>query len=101
MPRGGARDLAMQEADISKSGAIGSTKANAYLSSFPALASLAGEGIGMSSTEISSALAAFSGASSSNKQASDMSGAGKAQTLGFIGALGGDAASGIGAAMSG
>lgn len=93
MPRGGAKDLAVQEAEISKAGAIGSTKANAYLGSFPALASLAGEGIGMSTSEISQALSAFSGASSSNQSAATMSGAGKAQTLGFIGALGGDAAS--------
>lgn len=92
MPRGGAKDLAMESADISKAGAIGSTKANAYLSSFPALASLAGEGIGLSTGEITSALSAFSGASSSNQAAASMSGAAKSQTMGFLSSLGGDAA---------
>jgi hypothetical protein len=89
--------LAVQEADISKAGAIGSTKANAYLGSFPALASLAGEGVGLSSNEISSALAAFSGASGSNQAAATMSGTGKAQTLGFLGSLTGGVGTAVGA----
>jgi hypothetical protein len=99
MPRGGARDLALQQSQISKEGAIGSTQANAYLGSFPALASLAGEGIGMSTNEISQALSAFSGASSSNQAAGQMSGAGKAETLGFLGSLGQSAATGAGMAL--
>lgn len=91
MPRGGAKDLAVQEAEISKSGAIGSTEANAYLGAFPALASLAQGGIGLSINEVTQALSAFSGASSSNQAAANMQGAGKAQTLGFLGSLGGAA----------
>lgn len=99
-PRGGARDLGMEEADISKAGQVGGTKAQAYLGAFPALASLAGEGIGLSQGEISAALSAFSGASSSNQAAAQMSGEGKAQTLSFIAALGGDAAQGAGMAVA-
>jgi hypothetical protein len=100
MPRGGARDLAIQEAEISKSGAIGNTEAQAYLGSFPALASLAGQGIGLSVNEITQALAGFSGASQSNQALGQMQGAGKAETLGFIGSLGQSAATGAGLAMS-
>jgi len=96
MPRGGARDLALQQAQISEAGQIGSTEANAYLGSFPALANLAQGGIGLSLGEVTSALSAFGGASSSNQASAQMNSAGKAQTLGFIGALGGDAAQGIG-----
>lgn len=99
MPRGGARDLAMQESEISKAGQIGSTEANAYLGSFPALASLAEGGIGLSINEVTQALSAFSGASSSNQALGQMQGAGKAQTLSFLGALGGDAAQGAGMAV--
>lgn len=91
-PRGGTKDLAMEEADISKSGAIGSTRANAFLSSFPALSALGGQGVGLSINEVTQALSAFTGASSSNQAAGQMAGAGKAQTLGFIGGLAGDAA---------
>ena len=88
MPRGGAKDLAVQEAQISKSGAIGSTEAQAFLGSFPALASLAGEGVGLSINEVTQALAGFQGASSSNQALGQMQGAGKAETLGFLGSLG-------------
>lgn len=101
MPRGGARDLAIQEADISKAAQIGGTKAQAYLGSFPALASLAGQGIGLSLNEVSTALSAFQGASASNQSAGNMEGEGKAQTLGFIASLGQSAATGAGMAMSG
>ena len=100
MPRGGARDLAMEQADISKAGAIGQTQAQTYLSAFPALANLAGEGIGMSTSEITTALQAFSGASSSNQAYGQMQGAGKAETLGFLGSLGQSAAMGAGTALS-
>lgn len=99
MPRGGSRDLAMQESDISKAGQIGGTKAQAYLGAFPALASLAGEGIGLSQNEIMAALNAFSGASSSNQAGATMAGAGKSETLGFLSSLGGAAAGGAGMAL--
>jgi hypothetical protein len=99
MPRGGARDLALQQSQISKEGAIGATESNAYLSSFPALAQLGGQGIGLSTAEISSALSAFGGASSSNQAAGQMSSAGKAETLSFLGGLGSSAAQGAGLAL--
>lgn len=99
MPRGGARDLALQEADISKAGAIGGTEANAFLGSFPALASLAGQGVGLSINEVTQALSALGGASSSNQAFGQMQGTGKAQTLGFLGGLGQSAAVGAGTAI--
>ena len=98
MPRGGAKDLAAQEAQISKSGAIGSTESQAYLGAFPALASLAGQGVGLSINEVTQALSGFQGASSSNQALGQMQGAGKAETLGFLGSLGQSAATGAGLA---
>lgn len=98
-PRGGARDLAMEETDISKAGAIGNADATAYLSAFPALASLAGEGVGLSINEVTQALSGFQGASTSNQASANMSGAGKAETLGFLGSLGSSAATGAGLAV--
>lgn len=99
MPRGGAKDLAVQEANISKAGAIGSTESQAYLGAFPALASLAGQGVGLSINEVTQALAGFQGASSSNQALGQMQGAGKAETLGFLGSLGQSAATGAGLAV--
>lgn len=101
MPRGGARDLALQQGQLSEAGQIGATQANAYLGSFPALANLAEGGIGLSLNEVTQALSAFGGASSSNQQAINATTTGKAQTLGFIGGLGQSAASGAGMALSG
>lgn len=99
MPRGGAKDLALQETDISKAGQIGGMRANAYLQSFPALASLAQGGVGLSINEVTQALSAFQGASSSNQASGQMEGAGKAQTLGFLGGLAGDASTVAAAAV--
>lgn len=99
MPRGGAKDLAVQEAEISKAGAIGGTEAQAYLGAPTALANLAQGGIGLSVNEMTQALSAFSGASSSNQAAGQMQGAGKAETLGFLGSLGQSAATGAGMAI--
>jgi len=88
MPRGGAKDLAVQEAQISKAGAIGGTEAQAYLQAPQALAQLAQSGIGLSVNEVSQALSAFSGASNSNQAVIQAKSAAKGQTLGLIGALG-------------
>jgi hypothetical protein len=98
-PRGGAQDLAVQQAQISEAGQIGSTQANAYLGSFPALANLASGGIGLSVNEVTQALSAFSGASSSNQALGQMQNMGKAETLSFLGGLGQSAATGAGLAM--
>ncbi len=56
-------------------------------------------GIGLSINEVTQALSAFSGASSSNQALGQMQGAGKAQTLGFLGSLGQSAATGAGMAL--
>jgi len=101
MPRGGARDLALEQADVTKAAEIGGVKSQAYLGAFPALASMAQGGIGLSINEVTQALAGFSGASQSNQAAGQMEGAGKAQTLGFLGSLGQSAATGAGMALSG
>jgi hypothetical protein len=91
-PRGGARDLAMEEADISKAGAVGGLVNQAYSSSFPALANLAGKGIGLSINEVGNAIAAFGGASNTAANLAQQQEAGKASSMGFLSALGGDAA---------
>jgi len=91
-PRGGARDLAMEEADISKSGAVGNLINQSYTSSFPALANLAGKGIGLSINEVGNAISGFAGASNTASNLANQQEAGKAASLGFLSSLGGDAA---------
>jgi hypothetical protein len=91
-PRGGARDLAMEEADISKAGAVGNLVNQSYTSAFPALANLAGKGIGLSINEVGNAIAAFGGASNTLGNLAQQQEAGKASSLGFLSAMGGDIA---------
>lgn len=88
-PRGGAQDLALQEADISKAGQIGNAQLQAYTSSFPALASLFQGGAGISVSQIGNAIASAQGASQTTAQVGQEQAQGKASTLGFLGSLAG------------
>lgn len=91
-PRGGAKDLAMEEADISKAGAVGNLINTSYTSSFPALANLAGKGIGLSINEVGNAISAFGGASNTASNLANQQEAGKAASMGFLSSMGGDIA---------
>ena len=57
LPRGGEQNLALAQADIAKAGQIGNLETQAYTGSFPALASLGGQGVGLSINEIANAVA--------------------------------------------
>jgi hypothetical protein len=88
-PRGGVRDLAMAETDMGKAGQIGRLGSQTFLSSFPALASLAGQGIGLSLGELSNSISAFGGASSTINNLGNQQEAGKAAQMGMFGAMAG------------
>lgn len=91
MPRGGAQDLALEEADISKAGQVGNLKVQSYTSSFPALASLFSGGAGISVNQIANAIASAQGASSTVGAIGQEQAQGKATTMGFLGSLAGAA----------
>lgn len=102
-PRGGEQNLALEQADIAKASGIGTLATTAYTGSFPALASLAGEGVGLSLNELQSALSAFSGSGTSLAGAGTTAGnvanqqaEGKASTLGLVGSLAGAAGTAAG-----
>jgi hypothetical protein len=93
-PRGGVQQLALDQAGISQAGQVGQLATQAYTSSFPALAQLAGEGIGLSNNQISNVVSAYGGASSAYRGAGAEAGEiaqqgaeGKATTMGFVGSL--------------
>lgn len=88
-PRGGEQNLALEQADISKASQVGNLETSAYTSSFPALASLASSGMGISVNELANAL---SGYQSIGQEQS----AGKASTMGFLGSLAGGAGTAAG-----
>jgi len=91
-PRGGEQQLAMQEADIAGASQRSSLASNAFLSSFPALANIAGSTGGLSVNSVANAIASFGGASSSNQALAQEQQASKESTMGFAGGLLGDAA---------
>ena len=100
MPRGGEKLLAMEQADIAKSSQIGNLITQSYTSSFPALANLGGQGVGLSINQMSNAIAALGGASNTYGNVAQEQSAGKAATMGFLGSLAG-AGGEIGAAAFG
>jgi hypothetical protein len=89
--RGGAQDLAVAEADISKSGQIGNLVTQAYTGAFPALASLFSTGGGISVSEIANAVSSAQGASQTTAAVGNEQAQGKATTMGFLGSLAGAA----------
>lgn len=91
MPRGGEKNLALDENEINKGAQIGQTATQGYLNSFQNLSSLAGQGVGES--------AQFSGqAGSQLSTIANQQSEGKAAQLGFITSLAGTAAEAAGAA---
>jgi hypothetical protein len=88
-PRGGAQDLALAEADISKAGQVGNLETQAYTGAFPALASLFQGGAGISATDISNAISSASGAATTTAQVGQEEASGKASTMGLLGSLAG------------
>lgn len=90
-PRGGAQDLALEEADISKAGQVGNLETQAYTGAFPALASLFQGGAGISVSQIANAVASAQGASQTTAQIGQEQAQGKATTMGFLGSLAGAA----------
>lgn len=89
MPRGGERNLAMEETDISKAGAVGNEINQAYEGSFAALANIAGKNVGLSVNEVANAISAFGGASNTASNLANQQEEGKAAMLGMIGSMAG------------
>jgi hypothetical protein len=98
-PRGGEQRLALENADISKASQIGRLATGAFTGSFPALASLAGTGIGLSANEIANALAGFQGGAATTNNIMQNDASTKAATMGMVGQLGSAAAMGAGTAV--
>lgn len=87
MPRGGEARLAEEQSKIAEGGQVGSLITQSYTSAFPALASLAGRGLGLSINEMANAIAAFGGAGQTLGQLGSQEAAGKAATMGFLGSV--------------
>jgi hypothetical protein len=90
-PRGGAQDLALAEADISKAGQVGNLETQSYTGAFPALASLFQGGAGISVSQIANAIASAQGASQTTAAVGQEQASAKASTMGMFGSMAGAA----------
>ena len=96
-PRGGERNLALEEADISKGGQISNLTTSSYLQAFPSLAGLGGQNVSQGTAATGTGLQGMNAAANQYGQLQQLSNESKATQLGFITSLAGAGASIAGA----
>lgn len=86
-PRGGERNLALEEADLTKGAQIGQLETGSYTSSFGSLAGLGGQNVGQGLQGQSSGTQGMNAAANQYGQIQQINAENKAQTMGGIGGL--------------
>ena len=89
MPRGGERNLSLEEADINKGAQISQLTTGSYLQSFPSLAGLGGQNVSQGTAATGTGLQGMNAAANQYGQLQQISNEQKATQLGFIGSLAG------------
>jgi hypothetical protein len=90
-PRGGERNLALEEADLSKGAQIGNLETGSYTSSFGSLAGLGGQNVSQGTQATATGLQGMQGAANQYSNLLNINAESKASTLGFAGSLAGAA----------
>jgi hypothetical protein len=88
-PRGGARDLAISEADLSKGAQISNLTTGSYTNAFPSLASLGGQNVGQGNAATSTGLQGMNSAANQYGNLQQLNNEQKATQLGFVSSLAG------------
>jgi hypothetical protein len=96
-PRGGERNLALQEADISKGAQISNLTTGSYVGAFPSLASLGGQNVSQGNAATATGLQGMNAAANQYGQLQQLSNEQKATQLGIVTSLAGAGASVAGA----
>lgn len=96
-PRGGERNLALEEADLSQGAQISQLTTGSYTGSFGSLAGLGGQNVSQGTAATSTGLQGMNAASNQYGQLQQINNEQKATQLGFITSLAGAAASVVGA----
>ena len=96
-PAGGEKNLALEQADVSRGSEVGKVESGAFTGSFNALASLAGQGTKEGIASAGAATSAYGASNQGWNNIGQLQIEQKGQTLGAISSLGGDAAT-VGAA---
>jgi hypothetical protein len=92
-PRGGERNLALEEADLSKGAQIGQLETGSYTSSFGSLAGLGGQNVGQGTSAQSSGMQGMNAAANQYGQIQQINAQNKAQTMSSISDVAGMATS--------
>jgi hypothetical protein len=96
-PRGGERNLALEEADINKGAQISQLTTGSYLNAFPSLAGLGGQNVSQGTAATGTGLQGMNAAANQYGQLQQLNNESKATQLGFITSLAGAGASIAGA----
>lgn len=88
-PRGGEKNLALEENQITRGAQIGNLASQSYLSAFQNLAGLAGQGVGESTSQTGAATAAGNAAGNQYSNIANQQAEAKATNLGFYSSLAG------------
>ena len=92
-PRGGARDLAISEADLSKGAGISNLTTGSYTNAFPSLASLGGQNVGQGNSATSTGLQGMNSAANQYGNLQQLENQQKSSQMGILSSLVGAGAS--------
>jgi len=98
-PAGGEKNLALEQADVNQGAQVGQTASSGYLNSFNALAQLAGQGVGQSTSSAGTAISGLSSANQGYNSVYQNATSGKGSQLGLLGGLAGSLSSGLATAF--
>jgi hypothetical protein len=98
-PAGGERNLAIEQADVNQGAQVGSVASSGYLNSFNALAQLAGQGVGQSTSAANAGTSAFGSSNQALGQLGNQQIEQKGAQLGAVGSLAGSLSSGLATAF--
>jgi hypothetical protein len=88
-PRGGERNLALEEADITKGAQTSQLTTGSYVNSFGSLAGLGGQNVSQGTAATSTGLQGMNAAANQYGQLQQLNNSQKATSLGFLGSLAG------------
>lgn len=97
MPRGGERNLALEEADLSKGAQTSALTTGSYTSSFGSLAGLGGQNVSQGTAATGTGLQGMNAAANQYGQLQQLNNEQKATQLGFFGSIAGAAGEAAGA----
>lgn len=97
MPRGGERNLALEEGDLSKGSQISQLTTGSYTGSFGSLAGLGGQNVSQGNAATGTGLQGMNAAANQYGQLGQLANEQKATQMGFISSLAGAGASAIAA----